>query len=127
MNFNLKHRILFTVAVIFTTGNAVVAADTQLRGGDSRVINWESDNKVVNWNNYEANQAKSGWGNNCPVPRQSTEGTSCRSFVPHPDNRPEAIFQCRYPNFYSGREVLYFQCTNSNSRDPRWTAFTRNK
>jgi hypothetical protein len=105
------------------------------RGGDNSVVSWESDDsrvvswdndRVVSWDNYESNPAKNGWGINCPVPRESTVGTSCKSFVPHPDNRPEAIFQCKYPNFFKNGDVLYFQCTNTD-RDPRWTSRRRNE
>ena len=95
------------------------------RDGDNNVVSWESDNKVVNWESYESNPAKNGWGNNCPVPRQSTVGTSCRSFVPNLDNRAEAIFQCRYPNAFSNGDVLYFQCTNTKGNNPQWTARRR--
>jgi hypothetical protein len=179
MNFNLKHLIFSTVAIIFVTGNAVVA-DTQLRGGagggsggDTRILSdggdashevasssevdgpdsgaieqldllpvdeldwsanasdftvvaesFEGYNEVDSLESYQSNQAN-GWGNNCPVPRNNPVGTSCRSFVPHPDNRPEAIFQCRYPNYFSNRDVLYFQCTNAN-RNPQWTYKIRN-
>jgi len=151
MNFNLKYSIFSTAAIIFIAGSAVIA-DTQLRGagGDTRGLSdggddsfdvdgpfdwsasasdfiaasesFEDDNEVDSLESYRSYH---GWGNNCPIPKNNPVGKSCRSFVPHPDTRPEAIFQCKYPNVYHDHRVLYFHCTNTN-RNPQWTYAIRN-
>jgi hypothetical protein len=83
---------------------------------------FEDDNEVDSLESYRSYH---GWGNNCPIPKNNPVGKSCRSFVPHPDTRPEAIFQCKYPNVYHDHRVLYFHCTNTN-RNPQWTYAIRN-
>jgi hypothetical protein len=114
MNFNLKHLILSTVAVIFIMGGVAVAETTQLRGGNMSddigtyavVSSFDdsSDGELV---------TSSLQVQTCPRWSTNPAGKSCSSFSPPPLPR---FIKCTY-NFRSGSQAI---CTCDIMNDPTW-------